>query len=302
MWNELDTWGNNNDLQGPLDVERVARETERLYNFTKKLDPDRFVGFTDCSGLARDGYPALKGDFCSQNLYYGWYKTPNEFSGFTKALKKVRGLRPDCPINVSEYGAGVNPYCHVWKTSDAVRDKEYDSKHYEEYGNLFHEAHARQIKAMPWLNFTSVWVLFDFPVANRQEGYMDSEDGVNFVRDNDRKYMNDKGLVTRDRQTKKDAFYLYKSLWNKEETTVHITSSRLKYFPAREDLRIKVYSNARYLTLYQNGRMVTRLTSSEESSGVVWTFPAVRMKTDEDTFKVVANNGVTDEIALRKAR
>ena len=48
--------------------------------------------------------------------------------------------------------------------------------------------------------------------------------------------------------------------------------------------------------------MVTRLTSSEESSGVVWTFPAVRMKTDEDTFKVVANNGVTDEIALRKAR
>ena len=102
--------------------------------------------------------------------------------------------------------------------------------------------------------------------------------------------------------TKKDAFYLYKSLWNKEETTVHITSSRLKYFPAGEDLRIKVYSNARYLTLYQNGRMVTRLTSSEESSGVVWTFPAVRMKTDEDTFKVVANNGVTDEIALRKAR
>lgn len=114
--------------------------------------------------------------------------------------------------------------------------------------------------------------------------------------------MNDKGLVTRDRQTKKDVFYLYKSLWNKDDTTVHITSGRLKYFPAGQDLRIKVYSNAKYLTLYQNGRMVTRMTSSEESSGVVWTFPAVRLKTDEDTFEVVANNGVTDEIILKKAK
>ena len=302
MWNELDKWGNTSDLQGEFDAERVARETERLYNFAKKLDPDRFVGFTDCSRLARDGYPDLKGDFCSQNIYYGWYWTPNEFSGLTSSMKKLHGMKPDTPFNVSEYGVGVNPYCHVWKLSDAVRDKEDDSRHYEEYGNLFHESYVRQIKAMPWLNFTSVWVLFDFPVANRQEGYMDSEDGVKFVRNNDRKYMNDKGLVTRDRQTKKDVFYLYKSLWNKDETTVHITSRRLRYFPAGEDLRIKVYSNAKYLTLFQNGRQVARLTSSEESSGVVWTFPAVRLKTDEDTFKVVANNGVTDEITLKKAR
>lgn len=38
------------------------------------------------------------------------------------------------------------------------------------------------------------------------------------------------------------------------------------------------------------------------TSGVVWTFPAVRLKTDEDTFEVVANNGVTDEIILKKAK
>ena len=114
--------------------------------------------------------------------------------------------------------------------------------------------------------------------------------------------MNDKGLVTRDRQTRKDVFYLYKSLWNKDETTVYITSRRLKYFPAGEDLRVKVYSNAKYLTLYQNGRQVARLTSSGESSGVVWTFPPVRLKTDEDTFKVVSNNGVADEIILKKAK
>lgn len=61
MWNELDSWGNNNDLQGPFDAERVALETERLYEYAKSLDPDRFVGFTDCSRLERDGYRDLKG-------------------------------------------------------------------------------------------------------------------------------------------------------------------------------------------------------------------------------------------------
>lgn len=302
MWNELDQWGNNSDLQGKFDAERVARETEKLYNFTKKLDPDRFVGFTDCSGLSRDGYLDLKGDFCSQNVYYGWYSTPNEFGGLSSAMKRLHEKKPGTPLNVSEYGVGVNPFCHVWNPADAVRDKDDDSKHYEEYGNRFHESYARQIKSMPWLNFTSVWVLFDFPVAARQEGYMDSEDGEKFVRNNDRKYMNDKGLVTRDRQTKKDVFYLYKSLWNENETTVHITSRRLRCVPAGEEFRIKVYSNAKYLTLYQNGRQVTRMTSSEESTGVVWTFPAVRLKTAEDTFKVVANNGVSDEIVIRRAR
>ena len=87
-----------------------------------------------------------------------------------------------------------------------------------------------------------------------------------------------------------------------EADTTNITSRRLKSFPAGQDLRIKVYSNAKYLTLYQNGRLIDRMVSSEESSGVVWTFPAVRLKTDEDTFKVVANDGTTDQIVLRKAR
>ena len=36
---------------------------------------------------------------------------------------------------------------------------------------------------MPWLNFTSLWIMFDFPVADRREGFMDSGDGVNFTPD-----------------------------------------------------------------------------------------------------------------------
>jgi Beta-galactosidase/beta-glucuronidase len=299
MWNELDEWGNKDDIQGPLDTDKVAAETEKLYDFAKSLDPDRLVGFTDDSRLARSGYANLKCDYCSQNLYYGWYYTPNEFTGFSEALANVRASKKE-PINVAEYGVGINPFCHTWDASQAVRNKEDDTRHFEEYGNLFHESYVRQIAKMPWLGFTSAWVLFDFPVASRMEGFMDSSDGVNFTPSSSRKFMNDKGLVTRDRQTKKDVFYLYKSLWNKDETTVCITGRRLAGWPVDKALRVKVYSNAKTLTLYQNGKIVTKLYSSGESSGVIWVFPEVRLKTGQDTFKVVANDGTTDEVTLSR--
>jgi len=295
MWNEIDTWGNNDDLQGPFDGAKVLTETGRLYDHTKSLDPYRPVGFTDDSRLARDGYAGLAGDFCSQNIYYGWYWEPNDFSGFGKSILDVRERRGG-PVNLSEYGAGINPYCHTWNPSYAVRDKEDDSRHFEEYGNKFHEAYVSQIVKMPWLCFTSAWVMFDFPVASREEGYMDSRDGVRFVKNEARKYMNDKGLVTRDRQVKKDVFYLYKSLWNKKTTTVYITSRRLESRPAGETFSIKVYSNAKNLTLYQNGKQVERQFSSGEDTGVIWTFTGLRMKKDSDTFRVVSNNGVKDEV------
>ncbi|MBR4755441.1 MAG: hypothetical protein IK076_00705 [Bacteroidales bacterium] len=302
MWNELDSWGNNNDYQGQLATDKVVFETGKLYDYTKELDPYRLVGFTDDSRLARDGYPGLAGDFCSQNTYYGWYYTPNRFDDFTEDIKKVRSLRENGIVNIGEYGVGMNPFCHVLDPARAARDMGDDSRHYEEYGNIFHEAYVRQIRRMPWLGFTAVWVMFDFPVANRQEGYMDSSNGKDFVPNEDRKYMNDKGLVTRDRLTRKDPFYLYKALWNKKETTVHITSSRLKYVPEGRDFSIKVYSNAKNLTLYQNGKIVTKKLRSEEDTGVIWTFSGLRLKKDSDTFKVVANNGVKDEITLSGLR
>ena len=296
MWNELDSWGNNNELQGEFDSEKVLYQTKKLYKMAKQLDPFRFIGFTDDSRLSREGYPMLTGDFCSQNIYFGWYYTPNDFSSIVSEMEKVREKWGGKPVNVSEYGVGNNPFCHVWNPDEAVRDRDNDSRHYEEYANKFHEAYVRKLSQMPWLNFTSVWVMFDFPVASRQEGYMDSDDGVKFTRNADRKYMNDKGLVTRDRKTRKDVFYLYKSLWNKEETTVYITSRRLRYYPSGEEFKIKVYSNAKSLTLYQNDNMVTKLTGADDYGGVVWTFPAVYLKTSQDTFKVVADDGTSDVV------
>ena len=295
MWNELDKWGHTRyKVQGLLDERRVADETARLYDFTKALDPYRLVGLTDDSVYENDHYSELKADFYSENRYHGWYYNYGKFDRMTRAMKKIKDKMG--VTNLSEYGVGVNPYCHTWKAEDIRRDKT-DSLHFEEYGNRFHESHAAQIADAPYLNFTSLWVLFDFPVAEREEGIMDSEDGVNFTVAPERKYLNDKGIVTRDRKVFKDVFYLYKAWWNKEVETVYITARRLKYRPAGQEFVMTVYSNAPSLTLYCNGVQVGEASRTEESTGVVWKFNAT-MGSTPTTFKAVSPNGTYDEIEI----
>jgi beta-galactosidase/beta-glucuronidase len=296
MWNELDTWGNNDKLQGRLDCAKVTGETAKLYDYAKSLDPHRFVGMSDCSSFKNEGYAKLKGDYFSENRYNGWYYSKmDEFSGAMKAIHQQMGV-----VNVSEYGLGINPFCHSLEPEKTTKKGTGGSRHDEEYGNIFHESYVRQIMKMPFLNFTSLWVMFDFPVANRMEGYMDTDDGVNFTESEARKFMNDKGLVTRDRKTKKDVFYLYKSLWNNNVQTVYITSRRFSKRPADAPIYIKVYSNAKKLTLYQNGTAVETMNGSGEETGVIWKFKPLKFLSDNDTFKVVSDEGTSDEISLQR--
>lgn len=294
MWNELDEWGNNDHFQGRIDEDRIVKESASLYDFAKSLDPYRLVGMTDCSNFERKGYTNLKGDYYSENRYNGWYY--NDFSDFTKEMTsdhQKMGI-----LNVSEYGVGINPFCHSLDPLKTTKRGTGGSRHDEEFGNLLHESHVRQILKMPFINFTSLWIMFDFPVADRLEGYMDTDDGVHFTESEYRKFTNDKGLVTRDRKTKKDVFYLYKSLWNHETTTVYITSRRFSKRPANIPVEVKVYSNAKSLTLYQNGKEVETLNGSGEETGVIWNFKPIKFAGAKDTFRVVAG-GTSDEVTLQ---
>lgn len=292
MWNELDTWGNNDHFQGKIDCARIVAETARLYDEAKRLDPHRLVGVTDCTLYRRDGYVNLKGDFFSENRYNGWYYSHDNPANIRKEMDEVHQKMGIC--NISEYGAGCNPFCHTTMT-DMKKMRADDKYHYEEHANLVHEEHVRQIQQMPYLNFTSLWLLFDFPVAARQEGYMDSADGVNFTENDNRKYMNDKGLVTRDRRVKKDIFYLYKAWWNRDVTTVYITGRRLTRLPASQDCTVKVYSNAKSLSLYVDNVLQQTLSSCPDASGVVWTFQAQRLAPGRHVLRVVGD-GVEDTV------
>ena len=294
LWNEVDNWGNNNRYQGAFDAARAVKETALLYDEAKTLDPDRLVGVTDDSVYGRDGYTTLKGDFFSENRYHGWYY---DFGRMDKLTENMTWIRDTMGVsNISEYGAGVNPFAHTW--DEARLQAPENNFHFEEYGNRFHECHAQQIARMPWLTFTSIWILFDFPVANRKEGFTDSADGVNFTPNENRMYMNDKGLVTRDRKTKKDSFYLYKSWWNHDVETVYIAGRRLEARPAGQEFTLTVYSNAPGLTLYKNGTEIARQSASGDPTGVIWSFP-VSMDEKDTVFEAVSEKGTRDRVSFK---
>ena len=79
--------------------------------------------------------------------------------------------------------------------------------------------------------------MFDFAADARDQG---GEPG-----------MNHKGLVTFDRKTRKDSFYLYKAYWSKDPF-VHICSKRFED-RTESEIELKVYSNQNEVTLYVNG-------------------------------------------------
>ena len=87
---------------------------------------------------------------------------------------------------------------------------------------------------------THLWNMFDFAADARNQG---GEPG-----------MNHKGLVTFDREIKKDSFYLYKAYWSKD-AFVHICGKR--YIDRTEKVtEVKVYSNYDEVTLYANGKKI----------------------------------------------
>ena len=84
------------------------------------------------------------------------------------------------------------------------------------------------------------WNMFDFAADARDQG---GEPG-----------MNHKGMITFDRKTKKDTFYLYKAYWT-EEPFIHLAGKRYEY-RTESTTEITVYSNMKEVALYNNGKLI----------------------------------------------
>ena len=139
-------------------------------------------------------------------------------------------MYPKRPLCYSEYGCEGMPNLHSSKPSRG--------DHSEEYQAIYHEFMLQCFARHPYLWGNFVWNMFDCAADARDQG---GEAGRNH-----------KGLVTFDRQTKKDSFYLYKAHWNQTEPFVHLCSRRYVERPEWMTL-VKVYSNQSQVTLYANG-------------------------------------------------
>lgn len=224
------TWGLSNEITAASTVNEDLLENHRLLNdLCHKLDATRPTTMANVFMLEIDS-PILEiPDINSYNLYFGWYLGDLEQND--EFFDEYHAKYPDRVIGFSEYGADANPQYQ----STAPEKGDYT----ETYQTVYHEHMLKMIEARPWLWATHVWNLFDFAADGRDEGGKHGE--------------NQKGLVTIDRKTKKDAFYLYKAAWNKTEKFVHLCGRR--YADRTEDVtEIKVYSNQPEVTLVVDGK------------------------------------------------
>lgn len=262
-------WGLSNEITAATPVDEDLLENHRLLNdLCHKLDKTRFTTMANVFMQETDS-PLLEiPDVNSYNLYFGWYL--GELEQNDEFFDEYHAKYPDRCIGFSEYGADANP--QYQSTNPTHGD------YSETYQTVYHEHILKMIEERPYLWATHVWNMFDFAADGRDEG---GKHGVN-----------QKGLVTMDRKLKKDAFYLYKAYWNKEDAFVHICGSR--YVDRKEDTtEVKVYSNQTTVSLYVDGTLLETQDGSR-----IFRF-AVPMTGEHE---IVAKAGAEeDSIHIRKA-
>ncbi len=253
-------WGIQNEIGMFGDAEYMHIECTNLYNIAKDLDDSRLVTAANLYSVKNLSELNNITDMIGYNIYFGWYY--GKMQDYSTFLDKLHKDRENMPLGVSEYGVDASPYLH----SSEPKVKDYS----EEYQSLYHETVYEILNSKEYLWGSFVWNLFDFSSARRNEG------GV--------KYLNQKGLVTYDRQTKKDPFYYYKAIWSKEKF-IHICSKRFEK-RVDESIDIKVYTNLDSVKLI-NGK--TELTQTNNSNGTI-IFKDIKLVNGENTFVVESIN------------
>lgn len=206
-------------------------------------DPTRPTTLADCCGAL----PANRGPDVEPvvglarttglNRYFGWYYgAPEELA---HELDQLRALYPGQAFAISEYGAGGAISQH----SDDPRGGPiaiFGRPHPEEFQADLLERTWAQIANRHDLWASWVWAMFDFSNEERQEGDLTDT--------------NDKGLVTFDRTTRKDAFYLFKANWS-DAPFAHLNGARavMRAYPVAS---VSAYSNALALDLWRNDELV----------------------------------------------
>jgi beta-galactosidase len=237
-------WSLSNEIGGSSDDPH--RELQDLSALAHGEDPTR----PTIQATMTSARPQMNQipDWLGWNIYPGWYSgAKEEYGAYLDARRDTSKHGGFC---VSEYGAGANTAQHE---QNPQHPKPGGPWHPEEWQSEVHEAAWAALKQRPFVWGTFVWCMFDFAVSSRHEG--------------DQPGLNDKGLVTRDRKTKKDAFYFYKANWS-DEPVLYITSRR---FNERNNAvtDVKIYSNATEPELFVNG--VSQGKRSDGVNGVfIW--------------------------------
>jgi beta-galactosidase len=216
-------WGVGNETRNDAAADKLITQLALL---VREEDPTRMS--TYASNHEYTDPRNWHTDIIGFNRYDGWYY--GETRDLGRFLDRVHTEHAEACVGISEYGVGAGIHRH----EEIPKASKY---HSEEYQSQFHEETWAILNARPFIWGKFVWVMFDV--------------AADFLNQGDTPGRNDKGLVTYDRKTRKDAFYFYKANWS-NGPVLYITSRR---FIDRSEsvIAVKVYSNAESVELLVNG-------------------------------------------------
>ncbi|MBE6003816.1 MAG: hypothetical protein E7232_07005 [Lachnospiraceae bacterium] len=220
-------WGIQNEIGMFRDAEFMHEELEKMKQLSHELDPSRLVTAANLYTVKFRSKLNSVTDMIGYNIYFGWYY--GEMQDYRDYLDRFHSERPEMPLGVSEYGVDANIRLH----SEVPMVRDYS----EEYQALYHETVYPIFESRDYLYGSYVWNMFDFHSGLRKEGGQEN--------------INAKGLVSYDRNIRKDAFYYYKAKWSQEKF-IHICSGRFVN-RAKERIDIKVYTNLMDAELFVDG-------------------------------------------------
>ena len=190
-------WGLSNEITASGGVTPDMVENHKLLNdLCHKLDATRPTTMAHAFMLDMDDPFVMASDIRSYNLYYGWYL--GELEQNDQFFDEFHQKHPEAVIGLSEYGADANP---VYQNGHPEK-----GDWSEPYQAIYHEHMLKMWSERPYIWAMHCWNMFDFAADGRNEGGKPGQ--------------NQKGLVTFDRKTKKDAFYIYKAYLSKEPPPV----------------------------------------------------------------------------------
>ncbi len=215
-------WGLYNEITispGPNPYDLV----EQLNTLAKEEDPTRLTTAATPTKSVNDPVSWIT-DTTAFNTYL---RDPEDFAD---GIDSVHAMYPDKKIGISEYGV------EGYETKHTENPQKGDDT--EEYQNYVHETFLKALKERPYLWGKFFWNLFDNASDIRRDGIAHY------------------GVITHDRQLKKDSFYLYKANWS-DEPVLYITSRRFNPRTAKE-IDVKVYSNMDWVKLKVNDKSLGR--------------------------------------------
>ena len=257
---------------------RSLKLLQFINGIAKEEDASRPTVFADCceeSMFSMLNQEVLAGtaDLIGYNRYYGWYYgKPAELG---PALDHFHAKHPQLPISVSEFGAGGALTQHSDNPLGGPVSA-FGRPHPEEYQAWYHEESFEQLASRPYVFASWVWNMFDFASDLREEG-----EAID---------LNDKGLVTFDRKTRKDAYYFYQARLA-GTPVLHLTGKRYRdrAYPVMD---VKAYSNAGEATLSLNGVSVGTVACA--LGRCVW--PAVQLRQGVNRAEVRARFGTEQKV------